>query len=267
MRPISMRRRNALAHRLVRVAPVFLALFAWWCLGWTGVSTLKLPRIEQVASALALHWRTLAEYSLLTLARVVVGLVLGGVLGWGTGILMIFSRVLRDLLEPLAEMLRPVPPVVLVPFFILWFGLGTASQVLLVGLGSFMILLVSTLEAAAAVPRRYVLTAQSLGAGRAYALLKVVVPAIRPHLIGSLRVASGSAFGLTVVAEFLGAQGGLGYVIRNARVTLNTDTMLLASLLLGAEAVCLDLTLRWVWSRWTRWAESAATELLTGSVD
>jgi len=245
--------------RLRRLLPIALALATWWALGLTSISSLKLPRWTQVGDALLDHWQDMTRYSLLTFARVAGGLAIGAVTGWGVGLLMMFSRRVRDFLEPLAELLRPIPPIVLVPFIILWLGLGNTGQILLIALGSFMVLLVSTFEAAAAVPRRYILAAQSLGASRAYAFVAVIVPAIRPHLIGPIRVAAGSAFGLAVAGEYMGAQGGLGYVIRNARVTLNTETMMLASLLIGAEAVCLDILLRWLWRRWTGWAETIGT--------
>jgi ABC-type nitrate/sulfonate/bicarbonate transport system permease component len=187
-------------------------------------------------------------------------LAIGGALGWATGLTMALHRTVRVVVEPFAEMLRPVPPIILIPFAILWFGLGTTSQVILIALGAFMVLLVSTYEAAATVPPRYLLAAQSMGASRRLAFLKVVVPAIRPHLKGPARIAAGTAFGLTVAAEYLGAQGGLGYLVRNARVTLNTETVALASILLGIEAVAFDRLLRWFWDRRTRWAEGTAEQ-------
>ncbi len=74
-----------------------------------------------------------------------------------------------------------------------------------------------------------------------------------PALVGGTRVALASAFALTVAAEYLGAQGGLGFLIRNARTILHTETILLAAMILGVESLVTDQAIRLLFSRLTQW--------------
>jgi ABC-type nitrate/sulfonate/bicarbonate transport system permease component len=224
-------------------------------MGQTRISTLKLPRISQVVGLLTKSDTDWPASCGLTFLRVLTGLLLGGIAGWSLGLLMSHFRLVSAIMDPLVEMVRPVSPVVLIPFAILWLGLGTGSQIAIIALGCGMVILVSTYEAARRVEPRFSLAARSLGASPRTVLRSVIVPAIRPHLLGPVRVAAGTGFGLTVAAEYLGAQGGLGYVIRNARTTLHTDSIALASILIGLEAIFLDRCIQWWWNLRTRWVE------------
>lgn len=239
-------------HSVTAATLVLLALL-WSLLGLSDISELKLPRIHKVLGLLINGETDWLEYAFATIKRVLFGLCLGGVLGWLAALWMTVSAVVRSVVDPVVELVRPISPIVLIPFSILWIGIGTISQVFVISLGSAMVLLVSTYEIASGIPERYILSARSLGASDFFTLRRVVVPATFPQLLGPVRVAAGTSFGLTVAAEYLGAQGGLGYLIRNARVTLSTDAMTAAALLIGLEAILLDRTLRFLWQRRSRW--------------
>lgn len=243
------------SRALIAGSVLVLSLAGWWLIGQSSIPPLKLPRIGQVFGLLVNSDTDWPRSSGLTLLRVSIGLFLGGMAGWALGLLMSHLRVVSAIMDPLVEMVRPISPIVLIPFAILWLGLGTGSQIAIIALGCGMVILVSTYEAARNVQPRFLLAARSLGASPRTVLWSVVVPAIRPHLLGPVRVAAGTGFGLTVAAEYLGAQGGLGYVIRNARTTLNTESMALASILIGVEAIVLDRCIQWWWAIRTRWVE------------
>jgi len=243
------------SRALIACSVLVLSVVAWWLMGQTSVPPLKLPRISQVFGLLFKSDTDWPKSSGLTFLRVVTGLSLGGIAGWALGLLMSHFRLVSAILDPLVEMVRPISPIVLIPFAILWLGLGTGSQIAIIALGCGMVILVSTYEAARNVHPKFLLAARSLGASPRTVLWSVIVPAIRPHLLGAVRVAAGTGFGLTVAAEYLGAQGGLGYVIRNARTTLHTDSITLASILIGIEAIFLDRCIQWWWAVRTRWVE------------
>lgn len=256
---------HAQRHLLGTVVTVAVGLLVWFLLGLTDISALKLPRIGGVMASLTEQPAILAQYSAATFVRVLVGLVVGGVAGWSVGLAMAYSSTLRAAIEPMAEMFRPLSPILLIPFAILWLGLGALSQIVLIGIGTFMVLLVGTYEAARSVPERYVKTAVSLGATPRSAFLRTVIPYVfGNHLLGTTRVAAGTGFGLTVAAEYLGAQGGLGYLARNARVTLDTEIIALASILIAIEAIVLDQAIRWVWRARTRWVARTTDQTWIG---
>jgi ABC-type nitrate/sulfonate/bicarbonate transport system permease component len=186
---------------------------------------------------------------------VLASFILGSLVGILVGLVMSRYQLVFGLLEPFIEALRPIPPIALIPFFILWFGLGDSGKLLLAGLGCFMVLVIGTVEAVRNVPRIYLQAAQSLGANGSYAYRTVVVPAILPELIGSLRVSLALAFGLTIAAELMGAQSGIGYLMMVARRSLNTQTILLGIIIIGIEAWLADRMLGVLTRRLTSWTE------------
>lgn len=107
-------------------ASITFCVALWWLLtSGTGlVPPLYFPSPLQVVERLRNLWPTLALDSVMTLVRVVVSWLIGSILGVAAGLLMARSYVARHLIQPIIEALRPVPPVALVPFVILWFGIG-----------------------------------------------------------------------------------------------------------------------------------------------
>lgn len=219
----------------------------------TEQEKLYFPGPLAVWSAFERQMVEIGSYSFITWYRVMLGLLIGGSLGALCGVLMSCSKVLDTLLDPIIEIIRPIPPVALTPFFILWLGLSDAGQLLLISLGCFMTICVAVYEAVHNVNPTYIRAARTLGAGKATIYRTVILPAILPLLLPNVRVALAGSFALAVAAEYLGAQGGLGYLIRNARTVLQTDTVLLAALILGAESLLSDYLVRRIFGRATRW--------------
>jgi ABC-type nitrate/sulfonate/bicarbonate transport system permease component len=261
-------------YRWLGIVTIVLVVLLWIALttvlpGHSGptVEPLKLPGPMLVWQAAAQLRGNLIGFSLVTLLRVLVGLGLGAILGTATGLVMTRSRVITAILDPLIEGLRPCPPVALIPFIILWLGLGTLGEVAIIGLSCFMVTVVTIVGAVNTVDRRYVRAALSLGADMLSVYRTVIWPAIVPSLIGGLRVAAATAFGATVAAEYLGAQGGLGYMIRNARVTLDTESVLLGIILLGIESWLVDQGIRVLGNLSSSWQDRPFGDLgLTASL-
>ncbi|HEY4287933.1 MAG TPA: ABC transporter permease [Puia sp.] len=246
-------------NKILAGGVVLFVLCAVWFFATRGQSTrgdLIFPRPVLLLRTLRDQWQEILQYSLTTWYRVMVGLVIGSFFGILAGILMTWNRVLYYLLDPVIEIIRPIPPIALTPFFILWMGLGDVSQLLLISLGCFMIITVSTFVGILNVNPVYVRAAQSLGANKTRIYRTVYIPAIIPGLLSGIRVALASGFALTVAAEYLGAQGGLGFLIRNARTILHTETILLAAILLGIESLVTDQLLRLLFRKITKWTPS-----------
>ena len=215
---------------------------------------LSFPSLSLMITTIGNRYEELIEYSLITWGRVIFGLLLGGGLGVLCGVLMSYNKIFNTIADPVIEIVRPIPPVALTPFFILWFGLGNTSQLLLISLGCFMILSVSTYSSLQNVAPIYIKTAKGLGAKNWYLYKTIHLPAITPSLLASVRVALASSFALTVAAEYLGAQGGVGYMIRNARTILQTDVILLGAIILGIESSVTDFLIRIGFRYLTKWA-------------
>ena len=246
--------------RAISLASILVVLVTWYLVTteWGLVSSLKLPSPDRVLETLVQVRATILHQALVTFYRVGISFLAGSALGVLVGLVMSRFRIVFALLEPVIEALRPVPPIALIPFFILWFGIGMFGQVLLAGLGCFMVMVVSTIEAVRNVPRIYIQAARSLGAGQDHIYRTVILPAIVPELIAGWRVALALAFGLMIAAELMGAQEGIGFMIMVARRSLNTHTILLGIIIIGMEAALADRLLYLFTRRLTRWTERDA---------
>lgn len=249
------KQRNRLSLGISLLTVAFL-LAVWVILTPRFVSELVFPSPQSVWEATSILRLRLLGDSFVTLARVLSGWGIGVALGMITGLLMTLSRTFYSISDPIIEAIRPIPPIALIPFFIIWFGLGPGGQIALIALGCFMVMAVNTFVAVHNVPNIYVRAASSLGASRRQIYRTVIIPAILPSLTSGFRIAAALAFGVGVAAEFMGAQSGLGFLIMVARRTLNTNTILLGTIIIGLESFLVDQAIRSITRYLCRWSES-----------
>lgn len=192
-----------------------------------------------------------------TMFRVVSGLITGTVLGIAIGMLICFNEKLYFLLNPLIESSRPVPVIAMIPFFLMWFGIGEIGKFLLVTLGVFSIIVINTIESIRNVAPIYIKAGQTLGARKISIFRRIILPSIMPALIGPIRVCVAISFTLVVAAEFMGAQAGMGYRILQARKMFNTDVIFLGVVMFGMLSALVDTSVRKILGYVTRWTERA----------
>ena len=191
----------------------------------------------------------------ISLRMVLAGLAIGGIAGTAVGLIFGYSARARRYFEAtLDNLVRPVPFFALIPLFVLWFGIGMAPQIALVALGIFLLLSLTTLEAVRNVPQIYVKAALTAGASRSQIYRTVVLPAISPHLIGSVRLGAAYAWGLDVAAEFAGSQDGLGFIMIIRGAYLDTASITFIVFVYCTLAIILDQTVRYISGRLTRWS-------------
>lgn len=187
--------------------------------------------------------------------QILSGFILGSGFGIGLGLLMARSWVIYNIFVPIVNIVKPTPIFALIPLFILWFGVGVLPQVLLIAFGCFVIMVVTTAEAIRNVSPIYIQAALSLGADERMIFRRIISPAIVPQLIGGVRVASASAFGLDVAAEFMGAQAGIGYLMIVNQRFLRTEGVIVCVIIFTILAVLMDIVIRKVEGKLTSWTE------------
>ncbi len=233
-----------------------LAVLVVWLFLSRFVSDLVLPSPTSVLHAARnAGLGDLTNNAWQTLRRVVLGWIIGGLLGIPAALIMTRSRIIHQTIRPLIELVRPLPTVALVPFFIFWFGIGPFGQVFLIAIGSFMTLTIHTYTAVNTVPLALIRAAASLGATMGRIYVSVILPFLLPSLRSAFQIAAGLSFAVGIAAEWMGAQSGLGFMVMVARRTLNTNTILLCTLLIGVESYLLDVLIRFVFDYLCRWAE------------
>lgn len=245
--------------RIWRYVSLLTVLAVWILMTKDGlglVAPIKFPSPSMVVKAvLSMDLAFVATSIGVTFLRMTVGLASGVILGVGLGLAMTYSPVVENLLDPVVESMRPVPAIAAIPFFILWFGIAEIGKFLLVLMGVSMIMLVATVEAVRNVAPIFVAAAQTLGASKGRIYRTIIIPAVVPDLIGALRVSAAMAFTLVAAAEFMGAQTGIGYLILNARRTLQTDVLYLGIVLFGVLSGIVDGMIRRIARVATSWAD------------
>lgn len=241
---------------LISLATFVVLVAVWWSLTdlTRTIPPLYFPSIGEVIASASTLGTTILEDALATLMRVLVSWVVGSALGILVGLAMARSRLTYFAVSPIVEALRPVPPVALIPFVILWFGIGDSGKIFLGALGCFMVMVVNTFVSAGNVDPVFLRAARSLGASEQRVYRSVILPAIVPELVSGLRIGAALAFAVVVAAELLGAQSGIGRLIMLASRTLNTPVVLLGTIVIGLEAFAVERAIRFVSDRATSWA-------------
>ncbi len=231
----------------------FLSLADYWSGGFGVASVADGAARSYLAATLSV-----ASNLFYTLARLGVGLVFGGGVGFALGLAVSWSRWSRGLVEWPMHFLRALPLLAMVPLFQLWFGATFLGQALFASYGVGVIVFAGTVNAVANVPQLYIDNARMFGASRARIYRTVILPAILPAMRSVVLLCLGAGWGAVLGAEYLGAQSGLGYIIVYAQQFAYLDRMFLISLIF---VVCTSASF-WVvqrlFARWLVWAPPSA---------
>jgi NitT/TauT family transport system permease protein len=204
-------------------------------------------RVKRVVSTNTLSSLTKADLPdaiWATMRRVLAGVAMAALVGIGLGVLAGSFRAVSAALNPLLIFLRSVPMGALLPLTVVWFGVGESQKEKFIFLAVVPFVFSDVLKAIAAVPQRYVETAETLGASKGQIIRKVLFPLALPDIVTSLRFQLGLALGYITLAEAINAKSGLGEMI-NARQRIDApEEMFLLLFLIALIAFSLDALIR-----------------------
>jgi NitT/TauT family transport system permease protein len=189
-----------------------------------------------------------------TVGRVYGAFLLATVIALPLGMLIGRLSIVRGLLEPTLQMLRPIPVTAWLPLSMIMFGLGARSAFFLVALGAFYPILVNTVFAVRSVEPRLFEAAQMLGVSPAQLFPKVVLPASLPGMFTGLRLGLGFAWVVIVVGEMTGVQTGLGAMIMDARQLSRTEIVISGMAVIGLAGFLSDLAVQALGRRLLAWS-------------
>ena len=192
-----------------------------------GLSALVLPAPSAVGRSLWLGLSTgyLWPHILATSLELLLGLALGCVVGFASGVAMAESTRLSGLLKPYIVVSQVIPKLALMPLFSVWFGFGMTSTVVITALICFFPLMENTVTALQQVDPQRLELFRMLGASRRQTLLRLKLPTGLPAILAGLRVAVVLALVGAVVGEFIGASKGLGALIIASQGMMDTPLM------------------------------------------
>jgi NitT/TauT family transport system permease protein len=263
-------RRKSVKHRLRDVdamvvvgwVAVFLVSIGLWALavnrGWVNPLYAATPRDtwDKLISLLgdSSFWTNVR----VTLSETVAGWVIGSSLGLLAGLALGRWRRLARVFDPYFTFANATPKIALAPFFILWFGVGQASKIVLAATIVFFIVQVPVQAAVSTVPPDLDLVATTMGATELQKFRKVVLPGIMAPLFGALRLALVYSLLAVVLGEFIAARTGLGQQLITASNQFDMSTAFAVMIVLACIAVLINTVLGAIERRLLRW-QSAST--------
>lgn len=175
-----------------------------------------------------------------SLYRLVAGLALAAFLGVPLGLWLGLRRGAEAVAGPLVQFLRMISPLSWAPVAVAVFGIGSEPVIFLVAAAAIWPIMLSTSAGVQAMDPGYLDVARTMGASGWERLTRVVIPAVRPQILGGIRLALGTAWIVLVPAEMLGVRSGLGYQILNARDQLAYDQVMAVIIVIGILGFALD---------------------------
>ncbi|MBV8110442.1 MAG: ABC transporter permease [Hyphomicrobiales bacterium] len=155
----------------------------------------------------------LEQHAFATLWRVAWGFVFGVAAGTIFGAITGYSALTHRLVDPTLQALRSIPSIAWVPLFILWFGIFEASKVILIAVGVFFPVYLGVMGAVMSVDRKIVEVGRAFRLTGPQMVRRILLPAVLPAYVTSLRTGLGLGWMFVVAAELLGASEGLGYLL------------------------------------------------------
>jgi NitT/TauT family transport system permease protein len=214
--------------------------------------------VSRPSAIAATLWRFFATgfiypHLLTTLQEALLGLLAGAVGGVALGFLLARFDFFGRVVNPFIFFLYSIPRIALAPLFVLWFGIGLSSKVFTIFVIVFFLLLVNTVTGIRNVDPHLVRGLKAMGATRMQIARMIVLPSTLVWILAGLQIAIPNSVIGAVIAEYVGATRGLGYVILFASSNLDTTTLLAAITVLGVISVAISRATSYAEMRLLRW--------------
>jgi NitT/TauT family transport system permease protein len=200
-----------------------------------------LPSPVQVGQEIMDKASLLTVHALVTLYEILLGFAVSVIVAVPLAVAMTYSRTIERALYPLLIGSQTIPKVALAPLFMVWLGFGLAPKILMTFMIAFFPIVIGAVIGLVTIEQELIYVARSMGATNWQLFWKVRLPYSLPSLFGGLKVAITLAVVGAIVAEFVGADKGLGYIIQVANGHLDTPLLLAAVVVISAIGIALYL--------------------------
>jgi ABC-type nitrate/sulfonate/bicarbonate transport system permease component len=254
-----------MSSRLIRYGSITGFLLLWFAFGYVNahfkfINPVMIPTPKDVVMSFWDLRQVIPGDIGISLLRAAEGFVIAAVFGVLTGCLTGSSRLARDIIDPILELLRPIPPLAFLPLFIIWFGLGELSKVLMIAFSAFFVIYVNTYQGVRYADPLLMRAAQSLGASPQRTFFTISLPSAVPEIFTGLRLGMGMSFFVLVAAELLAADSGMGFRIQEARWQFRIDHMIYGAVQIGVIGYILFALLHKLENRLLAWKPRRETD-------
>ena len=178
-----------------------------------------------------------------SLVRLFWGFLLGAIPALILGLVMGLYRPVRVLIEPLVLATYPIPKSAILPLILLIFGLGEPSKIVMVAIGAFYPIVINTVSGVLQIPQIYLDVGSNFQASRWNMFRTIALPGALPFIMTGMKIGAGLSLILIAVAEMIGAQSGLGFMIWNAWQILSVNTMYVGLIVIAVIGFVITLGL------------------------
>lgn len=239
-------------NNLISIGSIVGGLVIWEIAARFFIDPFFLPPVSAILTGMVelIKNGTLFEHIGMSLMRMLTGWIGGSLVAVPIGLVVGSFLTARAVIDPFIHFLRFIPAIALVTLFIVWFGVGELSKILLVMYATSFIVLINTATGVVSVHENKRLAAQTFGATPGQILRRVTIPATIPAIYVGMRLALASSFLVIVAVEMLAAESGLGYLIWTSKLYFKIDWMFVGIFLLGALGLLAD----YLWKMFGKWA-------------
>jgi sulfonate transport system permease protein len=233
-----------------------LLLLGWYGMsryGWLSARILPSPPEVLRAAYRLIRSGELPRHLGISSERAVTGLLLGGTLGFALGLITGLFALAESLLDSTVQMIRTIPNLAMIPLVILWFGIGEEAKVFLIAQGVFFPIYLNTYHGIRTVDPHLKEMGRVYGLSPWRLFTQVIFPGALPSILVGLRFALGSMWLTLIAAEALAAEAGIGYMTTTAREFMQTDVVVVGTLLYALLGKLADTLARLLERRWLAW--------------
>jgi NitT/TauT family transport system permease protein len=200
----------------------------------------------------------LLSHLVITLRECFIGYTIGTLGGIFVGALLARFDFIGKVLDPFILALNGIPRIALAPLFIIWFGIGEPSKIVLAGMLSFFLCFYATLSGLRSVDPAYLSVARVMGANDRQTFFKVVLPAASPWILTAMKVSVPFALVGAIVGEFMAATAGLGFKIQLYTAQFDTTGAITGVLILMCVVIAFNTALNRLEAYTLRWRPKTA---------
>jgi ABC-type nitrate/sulfonate/bicarbonate transport system permease component len=232
--------------RLLSIASPIALLLAWEItarMGWIDVRFFPAP--SKIFATLVHMYQAgeLAENTFVSLKRLFIGTVIGGVPALVLGIVMGLSRTIRAIFDPLIAATYPIPKSSILPLALLVFGLGEGSKIFMVAIGVFFPVVINATTGVLGINKIYLDVGRNFKADRWQTFWTIALPGALPVIMTGFKLGIGMGIVLIAIAEMIGAKSGLGFLIWSAWETFSVEQMYVGLFMIALIGFILSLAM------------------------
>lgn len=235
-------KKEKIINAIISVISIFIFLLIWYLITavFELVPSYSLPDPIKVFKTFIskLYTRapdggTLFQHLWASLKVAMLGYIFGVVIGIPAGIIMGWFKWADEIMRPVFDFIKPIPPIALIPVMIVIFGISLTAKAMIIFFSTVIPCIINAYSGIRQTNQIHLWVAQTFGASNKQQLFTIAIPSAMPLIVAGLRVAMGSSWMGLVAAELLGSTNGIGYMISIGRALLRSDIIIVGILTLG----------------------------------